>query len=342
MSRFIPVFALIVCAVAVGTVPAAPVPPPKPLDEGERLLARGKKFAEQGRIDLFVAVTAAWKLKADDPKMWEPAVDLGRKLIEKAEMKGDRKPQNTPSSDKDFATFVACFKPAFKRMDEVYFRTDPRMAVPPVINNTEAVQAPGVIDPQGISDCLILSQGNVQARGIQSSVVFANGDVSARTIMQSVVMVCDGDVILTEGHLGRSVVVARGNISAQSAGTIVLMAGGKVEFGNKDELLKRKTASVVVENKPNTLGITFFELSTVGIEVKVVDKLVQVSALAAGKPCAQAGLKVGDTLLTVNSKKFDSAESLRRALRDALAVGDATVTFRRGDKTETATVVLPD
>jgi hypothetical protein len=44
----------------------------------------------------------------------------------------------------------------------------------------------------------------------------------------------------------------------------------------------------------------------------------------------------------VNGSKPDSAESLRRLLRDALAVGDATVTVRRGDKVEKLRVVLPE
>jgi hypothetical protein len=33
---------------------------------------------------------------------------------------------------------------------------------------------------------------------------------------------------------------------------------------------------------------------------------------------------------------------LRRLLRDALAIGDATVTLKRGDKTETVKVTLPE
>ena len=159
----------------------------------------------------------------------------------------------------------------------------------------------------------------------------------------SSVIVCDGDVHVARRDISQSLVIARGNISVQGGVSCsVLVAGGKVTIGNPFKL-EPERFNVVAEREVKALGfVTFFELSTVGIEVKVVDKTVTVGTLAAGKPCAQAKLKVGDTLLTVNSKKFESAESLRRALRDALAVGDATVTFRRGDKTETATVVLPD
>src|SRR5580698_2525823 len=51
-------------------------------------LSRGQRFVEQGRIDLFVAATAIWDLKPDDSRLWVPAVDLGRKLIEEADMQG--------------------------------------------------------------------------------------------------------------------------------------------------------------------------------------------------------------------------------------------------------------
>ena len=68
-------------------------------------LPRGLRFAEQGRVDLFVAATAAWNLKVDDDRLWEPAVDLGRVLIGKADMQKDRKPHNCPSSFRDYATY---------------------------------------------------------------------------------------------------------------------------------------------------------------------------------------------------------------------------------------------
>jgi hypothetical protein len=339
MSRSVLVVVLTACAGAVaGTAPAAPVP--IPTDEQDRLLARGKKFAERGEVDLFVAATAVWKLKADDLRIWGPAAILGRKLIERAEMTGDRKPQDTPSTYKDFAAFVDHWKPGFKRLDETYFRPDPAKADPPVAFYREAIQAPGVVDATGICNCLILSRDSVQAgRGIQHSVVFANGNVVARTIMQSTVIVCDGDVDVAEGRIGRSVIVARGNITAKSAGTIALMAGGKVEFENKKTL---KGYHLIVEGKPNTLSVTFFELAGIGLDVKAADQTVTVTKVTAGSACEKAGLKIGDTILDVGGKKPTDAESLRRLLRDALAIGDATVKIQRGDKTETVKVVLPE
>jgi hypothetical protein len=69
--------------------PAAPVPR-VPSDEQVRLQARGKKFLEHGQIDLFLAASAAWAIKDDDLRLWEPAAEYGRRLIEKAGLKKDR------------------------------------------------------------------------------------------------------------------------------------------------------------------------------------------------------------------------------------------------------------
>jgi S1-C subfamily serine protease len=170
-----------------------------------------------------------------------------------------------------------------------------------------------------------------------------NGDVTAETAMNSVVIVCDGDVTLTDHFTTRSLVVARGNITlSQGAWSSTLIAGGKVTLGEKRPPV-RGWENVIKENESNPLGyIKFFELSTVGVEAKLADTSVKVTAVADGKPFAKAGVKVGDAIAGVNGKKPESAESLRRLLRDALAVGDATLTLKRGDKTETVTVTLPE
>ncbi len=307
-------------------------------------MPRGERFADQGRADLFVAATEVWDLKADDLRLWEPAVDLGRRLIAKAEMTGDRKPLDCPSSSPNFAAYVKPHVPPIHANGrDVPARPDPQNANPPVLFIREAIQAPGVVDPEGICNNLIVSRGSVQTeKAIQASVVFATGDVTARNGLYYDVIVCDGDVTLTDSHIHHSVIVARGNISsAGGADSSVLMAGGKVTLGEK-RLTTGKRFNVIKENEANPLGITFFELSTVGVEVKAADKDVSVSAVAEGKAFAKAGVKVGDVIAEVNGKKLDSAESLRRLLRDALAIGDATLTLKRNDKTETVKVSLPE
>jgi membrane-associated protease RseP (regulator of RpoE activity) len=173
-------------------------------------------------------------------------------------------------------------------------------------------------------------------------VVLANGDISASHMHQSV-LVCDGDVNIAARQITQCVVVARGNITgAEWADTSVLMAGGKVRFG-KEIRLTKLTYNVIVEGEPNTLGITFFELlDTLGVLVKVTDGNVIITNYKVQGAFGASGAKIGDIVTEVNGKKPTDAESLRRLLRDALAIGDATVKLKRGDKTETVKVSLPE
>ena len=83
-------------------------------------------------------------------------------------------------------------------------------------------------------------------------------------------------------------------------------------------------------------------LGVFALVAAVADKAVPVTSVTGGKPFSQAGVRVGDIIAEVNGKKHDSPESLRRLLRDALAIGEATVKLQRGDKTETVKVVLPE
>ena len=103
-------------------------------------LPRGLQFAERGHVDLYVAATTVWNLKPDDPRLWEPAEDLGRRLIEKAEM--SRKPQ-CPSSFKDFATYNRQYRNVHAGERRVF---PPRPQVP--YSTNEAIQAAGVADPR--------------------------------------------------------------------------------------------------------------------------------------------------------------------------------------------------
>jgi hypothetical protein len=174
----------------------------------------------------------------------------------------------------------------------------------------------------------------------------------------STVVVCDGDVETAEG-IGSSLVIARGDIRvkqrvsdstliaggtitvADSAADCTLIAGGKVAIKNVEK--NPRFFSRVREQEATPFEfVKFFELSAVGVDVKVAYRVVAVDSVAEGKPFAKAGVKVSDIITDVNGKRPDSAESLRRLLRDALALGDATLTIQRGDKTETVKVALPD
>ncbi|HUR55900.1 MAG TPA: PDZ domain-containing protein [Gemmataceae bacterium] len=159
------------------------------------------------------------------------------------------------------------------------------------------------------------------------------------------VVVCDGNVDVV-GRAYRSIVVARGDITVDNAANSTLIAGGRVTIREVPPPPRRGMPIqpvLVKEGDRNPLGfVQFFELSRVGLEVTDADKVVRIKSVADGKTFAASGAKVGDLVEGVNGAKPESAESLRRLLRDALAVGDATVTVRRGNAVHTLRVVLPE
>jgi hypothetical protein len=303
-------------------------------------LPRGEAFARRGAVDLFVAATAVWDLKPDDPRLWQPAMSLGHVLLPKGKMTGPRTPSGCPTTLARLDALKRVCNLSFTRQNEVYeYRSQPNDRVPCYQGG---VQSAGVT-AEGLWYGVVVSRGDVHVKsGIKASVVFVNGNVTADSMSGSVV-VCDGDVEV--GPLTVTLVIARGNITVRRGALgSTLVAGGKITVHNQElRNLDVGQFNILEEKMANPLSfITFFELSTVGLEVKAADKAVQVSAVAAGKPCDKAGLRAGDTILEVSGKKPTDAESLRRLLRDALAIGDATVKLRRGDKTETAKVVLPE
>ncbi len=311
-------------------------------------LPRGVRFADVGKVDLFVAATADWKLKADDDRLWEPAIELGRQLVDKAGLKRDRRP-SCASTFRDNSDYKELYSPQFTRRDEFYTRPDPRTTDPPRLFITEAIQAPGVECPTGITSSIVVSRGNVKSRTvIQETVVFANGDVACGGVSRCII-VCDGDVTIetenpkARSYITMSFVVARGNITVRDSTTFAtLIAGGKVTIRAQTKFGEMGGEPTITENEPNPLGfITFFELHRIGIEAKAADKVVALTAVKAGSAAAKAGLKVGDVVVAVGAKKPTDPESLRRALRDALALGDAALTVTRDGKPVPVKLALP-
>src|SRR5438128_243205 len=114
----------VLVAAGCGVALASDIPPPRPAlsaAEVEQMLARGKKFAERGEIDLFVAATAAWKLKAEDDRLWSPAQAVGRVAVEKAIAHEECLPRG-PVAARDFAEYRSTLHPRFDRTDGVYRR----------------------------------------------------------------------------------------------------------------------------------------------------------------------------------------------------------------------------
>lgn len=307
----------------------------------DRALGRERVFAKRGAIDRFVASTAFWELPSDDDRIWQTVLDVATALDDRTNYRWRIAGKKRSISPADF--WLVTIRVTHTRSEGVY-------RVPEKNRGGEAMQCePGgilaqeVIAPQALDRNLVVARGPVRAETrIVQSVILANGDVAAKHGLEVSVVVCDGSVQV-EDSVRDCIVIARGDITIKgSASRSTLIAGGKVTIGNPPPP-ENSPQLTLQENSRNPLGfVTFFELSTVGVEVKLGDAAVKVTAVADGKPFAKAGVKAGDVITGVNGKKPDSAESLRRLLRDALAVGDATVTLRRGDKTQTVTVALPE
>lgn len=220
------------------------------------------------------------------------------------------------------------------------------------------MQAAGVTESEQLLG-LVVSRGPVKAAGLNQLLLLGTSDLASEHELFDSVVVCGGNVRVG-GNVGKSLIVARGDITVKgTAQSSTLVAGGTVTIDKPSGAVRRfdpdpanqkdydkewHAAKVVTEEKVRKpLGyITFFELSTVGVEGTAAGGAVRVTAVAEGGEFDAVGVKVGDMVTAVEGKKPDTAESLRRLLRDALAVGDATVTLRRGDKDLTVKVSLPE
>jgi hypothetical protein len=311
-------------------------------------LPRDQRLAARGQVDLYVACTAALAFKDDDDRHWVPPTKLGAKLVSLLTAEDDddeRKPQGGPTWFADFATYRKAWPGDFIRKDGRYDRPAKDADGLPLLH--QAIQAGGVEAGQSLSG-LVVARGPVRApQCISNALILATGEVKAGDNVTDSVIVCDGNV--RTGKLFRCVVIARGNITVEGqAETATLIAGGKVTItrpqvpdGEPRAVFQRRV--VVSENDANPLKfVTFFELSRVGLSVRAGGDGLTVATVAAGSACDKGGLKGGDAIVDVGGKKPTDGDSLRRLLRDALAVGDATVRVKRGDDTTTVKVALPE
>jgi hypothetical protein len=306
-------------------------------------LPRVERFAKRGQVDLYVAATAATKLKAKDDRLWLPALEISGRAATKAGLKGDFLP-NGPLWTKDFPAYRKnVIHDKMTRTEGVFTRGEKDYFV-----FRGAVLAAGVDEPHSFEG-LIVSRRAVHVRkSLSNSLVIVTGDVIVRESLGKTAVICDGNVHVGLG-MGSCFVIARGDVTVEGASNLnTVIAGGKVTLKNpitqtEASKLQYDMEDRVLSNATRPLGfITFFELSTVGIEVSAVDKAVKVAAIERGKPFDHAGVWVGDVITEVNGMRPDSAESLRRLLRDALAIGDAAVKLQRGEKTVTVKVALPE
>lgn len=333
---------VLVAAVTVAAEPLPVAPPPHPAPGP--MLNPGRSFALKAQVDLFVAATKAWELPADDDRLWQPVLDLADDLARRSKF-----PWWPPEGARwvfgPLTEFRRLYHPRWIRSTEAYEQPKSIPVKDPLPRSffPGGIMAPGVSSLGGLRCNFVVSRGDVRTvKTLGDSIVYANGNVAVGDLLVYAIVVCDGDVTVA-GDVDNSLVVARGSIHAKglTSGS-TLVAGGEVKLANRVKAPKF-LVPVVREKEPNAFGfVTFFELSAVGVEVEAADGIVTVAAVADKKPFAAAGVRAGDVVTGVNGKTPDSAESLRRLLRDALALGGAAVALRRGGADVTATISLPE
>jgi hypothetical protein len=335
-------FAAVILAGVAAAQPILVAPPPRPFD-ADRVLGPGRVFSAKGWVDLFVAATKAWNLPADDDRLWQPPLDLAWVLVKKADFRWSLAVRPGRSFPRTMAEFRDRLKPRFIRADQSYEQEKVLPTDVPSQVYPGGIMAPGVSSPWALGHNIVVSRGDVRTGGpLGDSIVFADGDVRVGTFLAATVLVCDGNVTVEDRVFG-SLVIARGSIrvNGQSISDSTLVAGGTVRTGYR--VIPPDQGIVITEKEKIPFRfVTFFELAAVGVEAEAVAGDVWVSAVTDGKPFAKAGARAGDTVIGVNGRRPDSVESLRRLLRDALAVGDATVTVTRAGKVETLRVTLTD
>jgi hypothetical protein len=314
-------------------------------------LPRAVAFSKTGRADLFVALSNAIPFDAKDDATWEPALALGREALERAEMHGrprpgikrdlnvNRAPTRCPALYPNVEKYRSAAHPRFFNVEGVYRREVPKegTGVPAL-----ALRAAGINCVRGVADSTLVLHGDARfGTHVSETLLVTNGSVVADTISRSVV-IADGDIQIANS-VGNCLLVARGNITVGTgADTSAFYAGGTIQIKELEDH-KFHHFNVISARDANPLKfITFFELHRVGIEAKVDAGALVLSAVKGDSVAWRAGLKAGDVVLSAAGAKPADPEALRRALRDALAVGEAKVQVRRAGATVEAKFALPE
>ena len=153
------------------------------------------------------------------------------------------------------------------------------------------------------------------------------------------------DAAINPGNSGGPLVDATGavigvNSAIASLGSTFNSQTGSIGLGFAIPINQaRKTADQLIRNGKATypvMGISVdMNYSGDGALIAKSDK-----AILAGGPAAQAGMKAGDIITSIDGRPITSPEELIVAIR-ARSVGDSIkVTFKRGNEVKTTTLTL--
>ncbi|MBX9624220.1 MAG: PDZ domain-containing protein [Gemmataceae bacterium] len=330
--------ATLLCAVAAVPAPVAPPPRVGPL-------AAAKRFADKGMVDRFVATSAGWDRPADDPRVWQPVLDLAQAVADRTGYGywGDGKGIYFPFGTVE--TYRAMTTPSFYRTDRPHRQRDRNDLGEKQPFWPEGVIATELTSPVSMWGTAAVVRGPVRvghAAGV--SIVLANGDVTIGDYCGStMVLVADGDVDIGDRFLD-ALVVARGNVRVRNfVRGGVLVAGGRVTVDKPFQNEPEEGRAVIRENDPNPFGwVSWFELAQAGVAAETADGGVAVTKVADGKPFAAAGVRKGDLVVKVGDHPVGTPEEFRRRVRDAHALtAEATIHLRRDGQALTVRVPLP-
>ena len=194
---------------------------------------------------------------------------------------------------------------------------------------------------------LSAADGEHGIRVFSASAVVADGDVELSNDQHlAAVVIARGDVRM-HGPLthGLSLFVSGGTISAAKEGSelsCVLLAKTGITVGDdKTATVVRPVGTQLTGVGPAELGLRWFELADVGLELGTDGKRPVVKVVSEASPF-RGLMEPRDVLRSVNDVSVRTVEEARRALRRAVVLGCAVVEFDRGRETFWRVVRIDD
>lgn len=177
---------------------------------------------------------------------------------------------------------------------------------------------------------------------------FSAADAKHSTFREAVLL-ADGDITLPGGYFSyRPVLIARGDIRLAGTNTKdagLLVAGGRIRAdkpleatdgvmfakGGVEVASGEKGQDALAGVGPADLGIRWFELADVGLEVVADGKTAVVKRVAEKSPFS-GRLEPKDVLTAINGTKVTTPDECRRALRRAVVLAYAVLDVQRDGK----------
>jgi hypothetical protein len=187
--------------------------------------------------------------------------------------------------------------------------------------------------------CAAFSVTAGQALNFDHSLDFSAGGSARFSTMGGSVIVCGGDVTINE-LVNDSIIVARGRVQVLRGGIYrsFILTKETVKVG---DLRGPAQESVIREHQRGLLGgIRFFELDEFGL---IIAKGTDVARAVLPGVFRDAGLRPGDTILSVGGEKAIHAEQIRTLfMRHFLRPGPVYLKVTRGAETRTLYVNTPE